>query len=91
MSIYVHKNSFDSWPAEVQQATREAVRQAVTVQRNLAAETENALRAKLERDGIAFVDLTAAERSAFREAVQPVLRDARKRLGNTILAMAAST
>lgn len=87
--VYVHKSSFDAWPEPVQQAVREAAREAIVFQRQLAAETELQIRARLEAEGVAFVDLTAPERAAFVKAVQPVLQDARRKLGNTVLAMVA--
>lgn len=86
--IYVHKESFDSWPAEVQRAAREAAREAIGFQRKLASETERELRIRLEREGLLFVDPTAEERSAFVRAVQPVLEEARSRLGADVLALA---
>ena len=87
--VYVHKTSFDAWPETVQTAVREAAREAIEVQRKLATEKEKELRARLEKEGLSFVDLSAQERSAFVAAVQPVLKDARKELGDDILAMAA--
>jgi tripartite ATP-independent transporter DctP family solute receptor len=86
--IYVHRESFDSWPAEVQRAAREAAREAIGFQRRLAAETERGLRIRLEKEGLSFIDLTADERSAFVQAVQPVLEEARGRLGSEVLALA---
>lgn len=87
--LYVHKTSFDTWPENVQKAVREAARDAIAFQRRLAAEKENEIRIQLEKEGVLFVDLTAKERSAFSEAVQPVLKDARRKLGDEIMAMAA--
>lgn len=87
--LYVHKTSFDTWPENVQKAVREAAREAIAFQRKLASEKENEIRAQLEKEGVSFVDLTAKERSAFREAVQPVLNDARRKLGDEMMAMAA--
>jgi TRAP-type transport system periplasmic protein len=89
--LYVNKATFDACPENVQEAVREAAREAIGVQRKLAAETEKGIRARLEKAGVAFVDLTAQERAAFVAAVQPVLRAARKKLGDDLLAMAART
>ncbi len=85
--IYVHKASFDAWPATVQKAVREAAREAIVLQRKLAAETENKIRGTLEKEGAAFVDLSPGERAAFVAAVQPVLKDARQSLGDELLAL----
>lgn len=86
--IYVHRESFDSWPAEVQRAAREAAREAIGFQRRLAADTERELRIRLEKEGLSFIDLTADERSAFVRVVQPVLEEARGRLGSEVLELA---
>ena len=85
--LYIHKDSFDSWPGEVQTAVREAAREAIGVQRSLAAEKEKELRTQLESEGIEVIDLTADERTAFAEAVRPVVEDARKRLGDGLFSL----
>jgi tripartite ATP-independent transporter DctP family solute receptor len=87
--VFVHKTSFDAWPENIQKAVREAAREAIAFQRELAGTKEHEIRLELEKQGVAFVDLTATERAAFREAVEPLLKDARRRLGKEILAMVA--
>jgi len=87
--IFVHKTSFDAWPENIQKAVREAAREAIAFQRKIAGAKEQEIRVELEKQGVAFVDLTAKERAAFREAVEPLLKEARRRLGKEILAMAA--
>lgn len=86
--VFIHQPSFDAWPENIQKAVREAAREAIAFQRKLAAEKEHELRVKLERDGTLFVDLTTEERATFTEAVQPLLKDARRRLGDKTMAMA---
>lgn len=87
--VFVHKTSFDAWPENIQKAVREAAWEAIAFQREIAGAKEQEIRVELEKQGVAFVDLTAEERAAFREAVEPLLKDARGRLGKEILAMAA--
>lgn len=87
--IYAHKATFDGWPADLQQAVRESVREAILFQREAAEEVERDYRREMEKMGIAFVDLTPAERGAFQKAVAPILEEAKKELGGTILALAA--
>jgi C4-dicarboxylate-binding protein DctP len=87
--VFVHKTSFDAWPENIQKAVREAAREAIAFQRELAATKEHEIRIELEKQGVAFVDLTATERAGFRNAVEPLLKVARWRLGQEILAMAA--
>ncbi len=79
--LYIHKESFDSWPEDVRIAVRESAREAIRVQRELALSKEKALRIQLEEEGIEIVDLTPPERKVFVEAVEPILNDARSRLG----------
>ncbi len=80
--IFAHKESFDSWPAGIQAAMREAVREAVSFQRGAAGAGEVKIRKMLEEEGKEFVDLTAGERAAFAAEVSPVIEEARKRLGD---------
>ena len=87
--VFAHKASFDAWPDSVQKAAREAAREAIAFQRELAAAKEHEIRVELEKQGVAFVDLTEKARAAFTEAIQPLMKDARNRMGNEIMAMAA--
>lgn len=87
--IYAHKATFDGWPADLQQAVRESVREAILFQREAAEEVERDYRREMEKMGIAFVDLTPAERGAFQKAVAPILEEAKKELGSKVLALAA--
>ncbi len=80
--IFAHKESFDAWPAGIQAAVREAVREAVSFQRGAAGAGEEKIRKMLEEEGKEFVDLTAGERAAFAAAASPVIKEARKRLGD---------
>lgn len=87
--IYAHKATFDGWPADLQQAVRASVREAILFQREAAEEVERDYRREMEKMGIAFVDLTPAERGVFQKAVAPILEEVKKELGGTILALAA--
>ena len=87
--IYAHKATFDGWPAGLQQAVRESVREAILFQREAAEEVEHDYRREMEKLGIAFVDLTPAERDAFQKAAAPILEEAKKKLGGKLLALAA--
>ncbi len=87
--LYTHRGSFDSWPEKIQAAVRESIRDAIQIQRELAMAKEKELRTRLEDEGISFVDLTAGERDVFVKAVQPILDDARNRLGEELFELAA--
>ncbi len=85
--LYVHKESFDSWPESVQLAVRKSAREAIQVQRQSAFAKEEDLRAQMLSEGIDIISLTAKEREIFKEAVRPILDEARSRLGNEIFSL----
>lgn len=79
--IFFHRSSFESWPADIQQAMQKAVTEAVAAQRDMAIEEhKQSLKAILDA-GCEVVELNAAEHAAFVEAVQPLLNDSRKMYG----------
>lgn len=78
--VFIHKETFDSWAANIRAAVRESAREAIAFQRKLARTEEIAKRKELEAAGTAFVDPTKEERSRFLRAVSPVLEEVRTRL-----------
>ncbi len=87
-AIYAHKQSFDSWPEEIQAAVRESIKEAILYQREIAQAEEIKKRGELEGAGIAFVDLTAEERSRFENAVSPIVEEARGQLPKELFRLA---
>ncbi len=85
--IFLHRASFDAWPADLQQAMREAVTEAVGFQRQLAVEENTQSRQAIEAAGCEIVELTPAEHDAFVAAVQPLLAEARGMYGEAMLKM----
>ncbi len=85
--IFLHRASFDAWPAELQRAMRTAVTDAVTFQRRLAIEENDSARRTIEAAGCEIVELNANEHDAFVAAVQPLLADARKMYGDAMFKM----
>ena len=85
--IFLHRNSFDAWPKDLQEAMREAVAASVTYQRGLAIEEDKSARKAIVDQGCEIADLTADELSAFSKAVQPLWADAQKRYGKEMFAM----
>jgi TRAP-type transport system periplasmic protein len=79
--IFLHRPSFEGWPAELQQAMREAVGRAVALQRELAIEEDRQARAAILAEGCEITELTAAEHGQFRAAVAPLLDEARGSYG----------
>ncbi len=79
--IFLHRPTFESWPADLQAAMQKAVTEAVAFQRNLHEQEEKDARKAIEAQGCEVVELTADQHQAFAKAVQPLLDDARKMYG----------
>jgi TRAP-type transport system periplasmic protein len=79
--IFLHRPTFDAWPAELQDAMREAIRNAVAFQRALAIEEDAQARAAILAAGCEIIELTSGEHAQFRAAVTPLLNDARTTFG----------
>jgi len=74
------------WPKDVQDAVTAAAKEATACQRQLAAVEDSEIMKKLDPAKNEVIDLTDAERGAFRKAVQPVLDKYRERLGTKLFA-----
>jgi TRAP-type C4-dicarboxylate transport system substrate-binding protein len=85
--IFLHRDSFDAWPNDLQEAMREAATAAVAFQRGLAIEEDVASRRAIESQGCEIAELEPQEHSAFVNAVQPLWVDARKTYGGEMFAM----
>jgi TRAP-type C4-dicarboxylate transport system substrate-binding protein len=83
--IFFHRATFDAWPAQLQQAMRDAVAAAVAFQRDLARTEDEEARAAIVAAGCEIVELGAAELSAFAAAVAPIYAEARKLYPEQIL------
>ena len=85
--IFLHRPSFEAWPADLQNAMREAVARAVAFQRELAIAEDRDARAAIEAAGCEITALTADEHAQFRAAVTPLLDDARRTYGAELFNM----
>jgi len=85
--VFLHRASFDAWPADLQSAMRKAVAESVAFQRKLAVEEHETSRKAIEAAGCEIHELTAKEHDAFAAAVQPLLADARKMYGDAMFKM----
>ena len=85
--IFLHRPSFEAWPADLQNAMREAVARAVAFQRELAIAEDRDARATIEAAGCEITALTADEHAQFRAAVTPLLDDARRTYGAELFNM----
>jgi TRAP-type C4-dicarboxylate transport system substrate-binding protein len=85
--IFFHRDSYDSWPADLQQAMQKAVKEAVEYQRGLAVEEHTqSLKAILDA-GCEVLELSPAEHQAFVDAVQPLLDESKKTYGDEMFRM----
>jgi tripartite ATP-independent transporter DctP family solute receptor len=75
--VFLHRPTFEAWPADLQRAMQDAVTAAVAFQRKLAVEEHDTARKAIEAAGCQIVELTPAEHEAFVAAVQPLTADAR--------------
>jgi TRAP-type C4-dicarboxylate transport system substrate-binding protein len=85
--IFLHRDTFDAWPKDLQEAMREAVAASITYQRGLAIEEDKSARQAIVDQGCEIADLTAQELSAFSKAVQPLWADAQNKYGKELFAM----
>ena len=85
--IFLHRDTFEAWPKDLQEAMREAVAASVAYQRKLAEEEDVASRKAIVDEGCEIADLTGEELSAFSKAVQPLWADAQKTYGKEMFAM----
>ena len=79
--LLCHGDSFDAWPDEVKRALAAAVAEATVAQRAFAAAEDAAVMAKLDPAETEIVELAAAERRRFQEAVAPVVDRQIERFG----------
>jgi TRAP-type C4-dicarboxylate transport system substrate-binding protein len=85
--IFLHRDSFEAWPQDLQDAMRAAVTAAVAYQRELAIEEDVSARKALADEGCEIAELTPDEHAQFAKAVEPLWADARKTFGSEMFAM----
>jgi TRAP-type C4-dicarboxylate transport system substrate-binding protein len=85
--IFLHRASFDGWPKELQEAMREAVRDAVTFQRESHVKEEEEAAVIIKQAGGEIIELTPEQHRAFVDAVKPLYREARSAYDPKLLAL----
>ncbi len=85
--IFLHRPTFDAWPADLQNAMREAVKRAIALQRDLAIAEDREARAAIEAAGCEITELTADQHAQFRADVGPLLDEARTTYGQKLFEM----
>ncbi|MGB6283114.1 MAG: TRAP transporter substrate-binding protein [Xanthobacteraceae bacterium] len=88
--IFLNRTQFDSWPRDLQNTMREAVIKVVAFQRELAIAEDREARAAIEAQGCEITALTPAQHALFREAVDPLLQEARQTYGADRFEMVAA-
>jgi len=76
--IFLNRQAFESWPANLQAAMRAAVTDAVAFQRAEAIEEDKTSRAAILAAGCEIVEPSAAELQEFAKAVRPLIEESRK-------------
>ncbi len=89
--IFLHRESFEAWPQDLQEAMRAAVTAAVAYQRELAIEEDVSAREALLDEGCDIAELTADQHAQFATAVAPLWADARKEYGKEMFGMLNSS
>ena len=90
-SIMCHRDTYASWPEELQSAMREAVRDTITWQRGQAEQEAVDSRKAIEDAGCEIVELTPEEHAEFVQAVKPQHDDAREVFGDKMFELMEQT
>jgi TRAP-type C4-dicarboxylate transport system substrate-binding protein len=88
--IFLHRPTFDAWPADLKEAIQRAVTDSVAFQRDLHVKEEEEAEAAIKAEGCEIVTLDAAQHDAFAAAVQPITAEARKLLGGDLFKLLES-
>ncbi len=85
--IFLYRDAFDAWPADLQRAMRDAVTAAVAFQRELHVREEEEAQQTILAEGCTVTELSAADHAAFATAVKPLLDDAKVRFGDRLFGL----
>jgi TRAP-type transport system periplasmic protein len=85
--IFLHRPAFEAWPADLQNAMRAAITRAVEFQRGLAIEEDREAREAILAAGCEITTLDAGQHAKFRDAVAPLLAEARGTYGRDMFGM----
>ena len=88
--IFLHRPTFDGWPADLKEAMQRAVTDSVAFQRELHVKEEEDAEAAIKAEGCEIVTLDGEQHDAFAAAVQPIYAEARTLLGDELFKLAES-
>jgi TRAP-type C4-dicarboxylate transport system substrate-binding protein len=82
--IFLHRPTFEAWPADLKAGMQRAIDAAVSFQRDLHEKEEEESRRAIEAQGCEIVELGPEQHKAFAAAVQPIYAEARQSLGDEL-------
>jgi TRAP-type C4-dicarboxylate transport system substrate-binding protein len=82
--IFLHRPTFDGWPAGLQDAMRRAVTESVTFQRNLHVREEEDAEQAIKAERGELLTLDAGQHESFAAAVHPIYAEAKTALGEDL-------
>jgi tripartite ATP-independent transporter DctP family solute receptor len=85
--IFLHRPSFDAWPADLQAEMRAAVTEAVVFQRHLHVKEEEDAAVAIRQAGGEILELTPEQHHAFVSAVRPIYAEARREFSEELLSL----
>ena len=85
--IFLHRESFQTWPEDVQNVMRSAVKEAVAWQRTEAIREHEEARAAIIQQGCELAELPRQAHEEFVNAMQPLHDEAKKTYGREALAL----
>ena len=88
--IFLHRTAFDAWPGDLQTAMQQAVKDAVTFQRNLAIEEDKDAKKAILDQGCEITELKPDEHSQFVSAVKPLHDEALATYGDKLFSLLAA-
>jgi len=88
--IFLHRPTFESWPADLQAAMQRAIDASVAFQRDLHEKEEDEAEQAIRAEGCEIVTLDDSQHKAFAAAVQPIYQEARKSLGKDLFKLAGT-
>jgi TRAP-type transport system periplasmic protein len=88
--IFLHRTAFDAWPSDLQAAMRNAVKEAVAFQRNLAIDEDKDAKKAILDLGCEITELKADEHKQFVAAVKPLRDEAQQTYGDELFSLLAA-
>lgn len=82
--IFLHRLTFEAWPADLQQAMQDAIAASVAFQRDLHVKEEDDAEAAIKAEGCEIVTLDGAQHDAFAAKVQPICAEGKALLGDEL-------